>query len=242
MMSPTQLVRELWDAHAAGGIHAFLDAAGEDVIWQPHVSDGRIYRSTSELRAALPTLLPEDVEYDIELEGLEQHDDVVLASGALNVRRNGTSDRQRVHWVYHFREGRLWRQSAHGSRDEALEALQALQALRTIADPLGVTETDGGDGEQIVRVQGELDIATAPNLERALLRPRPRGQRVVIDLAGLRFMDSTGLRVLLRAHAAAKDGRWELYLRDVPANIERLFTIAGVQDAMPPAEPSVVGD
>jgi anti-anti-sigma factor len=238
MTSPAQVVRELWDAHAAGGMQAFLDAAGEDVIWQPNLSDGRIYRSTSELREAMAGLLAEGMVYEVELDGLEQHDDVVVASGTLRFQRNGAMHEHRVHWAYHFREGRLWRQSTHASRDEAVDALKA---LRTLAANFGVAEAEG-DGEQIVRVQGELDIATAPDLERVLLSPRARGQRVVVDLAGLRFMDSTGLRVLLRAQAAAKDGRWELYLRNVPPNITRLFTIAGVQDALPSAERFALGD
>ena len=238
MTSPAQVVRELWDAHAAGGMQAFLDAAGEDVIWQPNLSDGRIYRSTSELREAMAGLLAEGMVYEVELDGLEQHDDVVVASGTLRFQRNGAMHEHSVHWAYHFREGRLWRQSTHASRDEAVDALKA---LRTLAANFGVAEAEG-DGEQIVRVQGELDIATAPDLERVLLSPRARGQRVVVDLAGLRFMDSTGLRVLLRAQAAAKDGRWELYLRNVPPNITRLFTIAGVQDALPSAERFALGD
>jgi anti-sigma B factor antagonist len=239
MTSPAQFVRELWDAHAAGGMEAFLDAAGEDVIWQPHISGGRIYRSTSELREAMAVLRTEGMVYEVELEGLEQHDDVVVASGRLRFQRNGAMHEHRVHWAYHFREGRLWRQSTHASRDEAVETLKA---LRTLAANFAIAEAEGDEGEQIVRVEGELDIATAPDLERVLLSPRARGQRVVIDLAGLRFMDSTGLRVLLRAQAAAKDGRWEVYVRNVPPNITRLFTIAGVQDALPSAERFAPGD
>jgi anti-anti-sigma factor len=67
-----------------------------------------------------------------------------------------------------------------------------------------------------------------------LLRSRPPQQRVVLDLSGLEFMDSTGLRVLLRARAAAEEGRWQIYLRDVPPTIRRLFDMTGVNDALPP--------
>lgn len=238
MTSPVHLVRQLWDAHEAGGIDAFLQAAGEDVVWQPHIAGGRIYRSTAELRAALAGLAASGVEYEVKLHGLEQHDDVVLASGTLRVTGNGAVREDTVHWAYHFREGRLWRQSTHASREEALDALVALRAL---AAPFGIAEEEVCEGEQVVRVQGELDIATAPDLERALLRPRLPRQRVVVDLSGLRFMDSTGLRVLLRARTEAKEGRWELFLRGVPPNIARLFALAGVQDAVPPEDPSDVG-
>jgi anti-sigma B factor antagonist len=101
----------------------------------------------------------------------------------------------------------------------------------------GVAEEQGAHGESVVRVQGELDIATAPDLERAVLRPRPPGENVVLDLAGLRFIDSTGLRILLRARTEARTGRWNLYLRNVPDNVQRLFTISGVAETVPPPPP-----
>ena len=56
---------------------------------------------------------------------------------------------------------------------------------------------------------------------------------MVLDLAELKFMDSTGLRVLLRARAAADEGRWEIGLRNVPPTIRRLFDMTGVHAALP---------
>jgi anti-sigma B factor antagonist len=239
MASPVQVVRKLWDAYDAGGVDAMLDAAGEDVVWQPHVTPGRIYRTTADLRAALAALAAQGVRYEGRLHGLEEHGGVVLASGTVRIDRSGEVEERDVHWAYHFREGRLWRQSTHASRDDALDALTALRAIDAA---FGVAEEAGPGGERIVRVHGELDIATAGNLERALLRPRDPGDRVVLDLAGLRFMDSTGLRVLLRARTESRSGRWELYLRSVPANVQRLFSISGVQDAVPPEPPTDLAD
>ena len=45
-------------------------------------------------------------------------------------------------------------------------------------------------------LRGELDLATAAQLEQALARA---GDDVLLDLRGLTFMDSTGVRVLLEA-------------------------------------------
>ena len=239
MTSPVQAVRDLLDAHAAGGFAAFLDAAGEDVTWQPFLSDGRIYRRTSELRTAIAQLIEEGLVYEIDIDGLEQHGDVVIVGGIVRVQWRGKRREERVHWGYHFRDGRLWRQSTHASREDALETIKVLRSLGT---NFVVAEAAGEGGEHVIRLRGELDIATAPDLERVLVTARPRGERVVLDLAGLRFMDSTGLRVLLRAQEAARKGRWEIYLRDVPANVARLFTIAGVEDALPRAEPFALGD
>jgi anti-anti-sigma factor len=238
MTSPVQVVRELWDAYDAGGVDAMLDAAGEDVVWQPHVTPGRIYRTTAELRAALAALEADGVRYEGKLHGLEEHGGIVLASGTVRTERSGEVQEREAHWAYHFRDGRLWRQSTHASREDALDALTALRAIDAA---FGVAEEQGPGGERIIRVHGELDIATAGALERALLRPREPGERVVLDLGALRFMDSTGLRVLLRARTEARTGRWELYLRAVPANIERLFSISGVHDAVPPEPPTDLG-
>lgn len=52
-----------------------------------------------------------------------------------------------------------------------------------------------------VTVRGELDIATAPQLVEALTRAiEERQPRIVVDLLGTTFVDSTGLTTLFRAH------------------------------------------
>ena len=59
----------------------------------------------------------------------------------------------------------------------------------------------GTDTCVIVTVSGELDIATAPQLVAALEDAGGRGpDRLVVDLLGTSFIDSTGLTTLFRAH------------------------------------------
>ena len=235
MGSLVQLVRDLWSAHEVGGLDAFFEAAGDDVVWQPYLTDGRVFHSTAELRETLAAVAEQGIRYEPQLHDLEQHGNVVLAHGVLRVSRNGSTDETSVLWAYHFRAGRLWRQTTHASREDALEALAALRVLDEAT--FTVAESTGGDGAHVIRLHGELDIDAAPDLERALLRSRPAGERVVLDLSDLQFMDSTGLRVLLRARAAAEEGRWEIFLRDVPSNIQRLFDMTGVHEALPSEEP-----
>ncbi len=231
MPSQVQLVRDLWRAHETGGLDAFCAAAGEDVVWQPFLTGDRVFRTTTELREAVGALAEQGIRYEPVLHDLEQHGDVVLVHGALRVSTNGRFDETPLHWAYHFRDGRLRRQSAHTSREEALEALSALRLLADATFTLA--EDAGSDGERIIRLRGELDIESAPDLERVLLRSRPARQRVVLDLGELKFMDSTGLRVLLRARVAADEGRWEIKLRNVPPTIRRLFDMTGVHAALP---------
>lgn len=235
MGSLVQLVRDLWSAHEAGGLDAFFDAAGDDVVWQPHLTGGRVFHSTAELRETMAAVEREGVRYEPELYDLEQHGSVVLAHGVLRVSRNGSVEETALHWAYHFRAGRLWRQTTHASREDALDALTALRVIEE--GTFTLAEEAGSGGERVIRLHGELDIDTVPDLERALLRSRPVQQRVVLDLSELQFMDSTGLRVLLRARAAAEEGRWEIVMRDVPPNIRRLFDMTGVHGALPAEAP-----
>ena len=126
----------------------------------------------------------------------------------------------------HFRLGRPWRLASFAEREDALGSLIALQA---IAGPVfGARERDG-----VIRVRGELDVATVGALEKLLLRPRERGDVVKLDLSELGFMDSTGLRVLLRAQQAAERGGWEVVLTGASVPVQRLFDLSGVHAALP---------
>src|SRR3954451_3526188 len=180
MPSEGQLVRDRKRAHEAGGLDAFFAVAGEDVVWQPFITGNQVFRGSTELREALTTLAEQGIRYEPQLHDLEQHGNVVLVHGVLRVASNGESDETPLHWAYHFRDGRLQRQSTHASREAALEALSALRLLDEATFTL--TEHGDGDGERVIRVRGELDIESTPELERVLLRSRPPGQRVVLDL------------------------------------------------------------
>src|SRR5689334_7568683 len=54
-------------------------------------------------------------------------------------------------------------------------------------------------GQLRLRVRGELDMATAPNLAQRLSELRRSHQAVVLDLDEVRFIDMSGLRVVLNA-------------------------------------------
>jgi anti-sigma B factor antagonist len=86
------------------------------------------------------------------------------------------------------------------------------------------------NGRVVVDVRGELDLATAPELEATLARSLDTGQDVIVDLRGLQFMDSSGLRVLVaaRAHAAERDLRFALVRPAAGGPIARILSIAGV--------------
>jgi anti-anti-sigma factor len=84
---------------------------------------------------------------------------------------------------------------------------------------------------------GELDLATVKELERELRRAEASDvQAIVLDLAGLTFMDSTGVRLLLQATANSRADSCRLTLLRGPGPVQRVLQICGVQDTLPFAD------
>ncbi|MGW7447925.1 STAS domain-containing protein [Kitasatospora sp. NPDC054795] len=87
---------------------------------------------------------------------------------------------------------------------------------------------------RIVTVTGELDHDTADDLRTALARPPSAAgiERIVVDLAGLRFCDSTGLNVLLRARLDAQGDGVRLELAGAGPLVVRLLAITGADGVL----------
>jgi anti-sigma B factor antagonist len=82
-----------------------------------------------------------------------------------------------------------------------------------------------------VFLRGEIDLATGPALERELQKAEHSGpQTIVLDLADLRFIDSTGVHLLIRAQRRADTHGHGLVLRCIPAQAQRLFSLTGIVD------------
>jgi len=92
------------------------------------------------------------------------------------------------------------------------------------------------EGEaQIIELIGELDLDGAPRLEEALREAEASdASSIVVDLGGLEFIDSTGLRLLVMAAERSKDGRFSL-LRG-PKQVHRVFEITDLVDRLPFAD------
>lgn len=79
----------------------------------------------------------------------------------------------------------------------------------------------------VLAVAGEIDLATAPQLETQVANVDPTG-KVMIDLSEVTFMDSTGLRVLISAHERASDGGGKLAIVAGEGAVTKLLAITGV--------------
>jgi anti-sigma B factor antagonist len=84
------------------------------------------------------------------------------------------------------------------------------------------------DGE-LVHLSGDLDAQTAPLLDEAVDRAAEDGSgRVVLDLSRVEFVDSSGLRSMVRA--AGPGGEREVVLRSPGRATRRILDITGLSD------------
>jgi anti-sigma B factor antagonist len=92
---------------------------------------------------------------------------------------------------------------------------------------------DEGD-RHVVIPRGELDLATAPELERHVLERLGHGASVRLDLRELAFMDSSGVRALVTVHraAASGDGALEIVRPGQGAAVDRVIVISGIAEQL----------
>jgi anti-anti-sigma factor len=81
----------------------------------------------------------------------------------------------------------------------------------------------------IVGLEGELDMATAADLERIVEDALDGYDELFIDLRGLRFMDSYGLWVLLRASRLARGRGIALWVVPGTGIVDRLFDLTSTR-------------
>lgn len=89
------------------------------------------------------------------------------------------------------------------------------------------------DGHHVVRVTGELDLATVEELQRATDDLVVHGRTVDFDLDGLAFIDSTGLRYFVGLHQAAQRDGFSFRLRRPRPEVLHAFELTGIGDVMP---------
>jgi anti-anti-sigma factor len=82
---------------------------------------------------------------------------------------------------------------------------------------------DRGSDVAWVQMAGELDIASAPALERALRDAEHRSRLVVLDLRELTFTDTSGVHVISQATIHARAAARRLVVVRGPAQVDRMF-------------------
>jgi anti-sigma B factor antagonist len=98
----------------------------------------------------------------------------------------------------------------------------------------GLTTEQVSDSVAVIALSGEVDLYTAPDVKRELLRVIEEGAGcVIVDLTQTTFIDSTTLGVLISGvkRLRPEDGRLELVIAD--RNIRKIFEITGLDRVFP---------
>jgi stage II sporulation protein AA (anti-sigma F factor antagonist) len=93
-----------------------------------------------------------------------------------------------------------------------------------------------------ISLDGELDEHTAEytriNLDSAMQNfvhntPTTRAGQIIIDLANLRFMDSTGIGVLIGRYKKMRESNVPIFISNPSSQAERIFKMTGLYSLMP---------
>lgn len=100
---------------------------------------------------------------------------------------------------------------------------------------LEIRESGAGHGTVRLTLDGELDIAAAPDVQARLREHRVAGTPVILDLSKLSFIDCAGLQVLIDGLAAAtSDGRLEIS-EELATPLRRLLAFIRAAGLSPPS-------
>lgn len=96
-------------------------------------------------------------------------------------------------------------------------------------DPQFHIDERSGTSPLVIAVQGEIDVATAPQLRESLHRVIADGEStVVLDLLGVTFLDSTALGVMVGALKRCRELGGELHVVIADPRILKIFEITGL--------------
>lgn len=98
---------------------------------------------------------------------------------------------------------------------------------------LTMTSSRDGDVHRIC-LSGELDLASAASVDQEITRVEDTDARtIVVDLSGLDWVDSTGVRLLLSAQARTRTRSHRLAVVRARNDVQRVFDVCGVSDILP---------
>jgi anti-anti-sigma factor len=111
-------------------------------------------------------------------------------------------------------------------KGQIMSNISACKAFRAV---VARQAPDGRARQIIVLVKGEVDVATSAHLAAAIMRAMERQAEgkvdLVIDLTHLRFIDVSGINVLVRAARQARAAGGTLVLRSPNRAVRRLLDV-----------------
>jgi anti-anti-sigma factor len=93
-------------------------------------------------------------------------------------------------------------------------------------------ESEERDGLVHVSLRGELDLSTVGKVDDELERCERAAGIVLLDLSKLTFLDSTGLRCVVRADERAREDGRRLVVVKGPEAVQRVFEITRLEERL----------
>jgi anti-sigma B factor antagonist len=142
--------------------------------------------------------------------------------------------RARSDWARGYREEgtHAFHSEGHGPFGGSTQvevAVRSIAVCKVTVEPL--------EDACVIRVAGELDASTAERLRAPLDAARADGLTTLVDLAGVTFIDSSGLRVLLEAARASDEHEWAWFIVRPSAAVLRLLELSGTAGLLPLVAP-----
>jgi anti-sigma B factor antagonist len=88
------------------------------------------------------------------------------------------------------------------------------------------------NGMRLLHISGELDLGTIGTLQAAVDERIASGTRILLDLEGLRFCDSTGLGAIIKLHRRLDDLAGVLVLCAPGQRVLDVLSISGVDQVI----------
>ena len=101
-----------------------------------------------------------------------------------------------------------------------------------------LTMTSEREGEvHVVALSGEIDLSNASEVDEELKRVEATdADAIIVDLTGVEFIDSTGIRLLVTVDARSRADANRVSLVRPPPRVFRILEISGIADRLPFAD------
>src|SRR5919108_3184488 len=125
--------------------------------------------------------------------------------------------------------------AGHGKPAEQGEGPRTVDATRRVLKPRFSFEVAKEPRGTLVTLSGELDVVCADVFRRKFVDVTDdEPERVVIDLRGLTFLDSTGLALLLRVNEMSQDLGFALAMVSTDGDVaSKIFRMTGTNAVLP---------
>lgn len=82
----------------------------------------------------------------------------------------------------------------------------------------------------VIEIVGELDTTTAYNVQSQILPLAEKSHKILLDMSGITYMSSAGLRILLTLYRSIKERHGEIVLVGLNEDIKDIMSITGFLD------------